>query len=112
MVEVTQADRAAAAEVVFNAMRGGLNWFSAEGARDRILAGKCDADHTVQAFARHRIATLEEAAQVCDVHYAEIGRCADAARNEGSQDSVDRCHARMRSASQIAASIRALKGEG
>ena len=63
MVEVTQADRDAAADTLI--IRGASQTLA-----DNVREGRADMHHLVQAFARHRIAvrldTLEEAAQVCD----------------------------------------------
>ncbi len=53
-VAVTQADREAAAVLVYEMMRGGLNWSSAKRIRDTIREGKWDAHYAVQALARHR----------------------------------------------------------
>ena len=55
MIEVTQADRKAAASVAVLVEM-----------RELILAGR--ADHHAEPFARHRIAAMEEAAKVADRH--------------------------------------------
>lgn len=51
-------------------------------------------------------AEREACAAIADDHYNEIGRSAEHHRREGNPGSLDRCQARMRSASQIAAEIR------
>ena len=65
-------DRRAAAEVVYDDMKGGMTWFHAKDQRDRIIAGKWDHHPTVQAFTAHRLAAerrgIERAAQVADEH--------------------------------------------
>lgn len=65
-------DRRAAADVVFDAMKGGLNWMHAKGCIARILAGEWDNHPTVAAFTAHRIAAerrgIERAAEVAEEH--------------------------------------------
>ena len=64
---VEQADRDAAADVVYSQMRGGMSWMHAKSYRAQIQDGRMDSHPTVQAFARHRqplaprIAELEAA---------------------------------------------------
>lgn len=61
MSKVTQADRDAAAAIVYMENKSGLNWASAEGMRDHVAEGKWDWHPVVQAFARHR---MEERAKI------------------------------------------------
>ena len=65
MTEITQADRDAAAVIVYMENKGGLNWASAEGMRDQVAEGRWDWHPAVQAFARHREqAAAEECAKI------------------------------------------------
>ena len=60
MTEITQADRDAAAAVVYEENKGGLNWASAKGMSDHVAEGKWDWHPVVKAFARHREAAAAE----------------------------------------------------
>ena len=65
MTEITQADRDAAAAVVYEENKGGLNWASAKGMSDHVAEGKWDWHPVVKAFARHReAAAAEERAKI------------------------------------------------
>ena len=91
-------DRRAAAEVVYDDMKGGMTWFHAKDQRDRIIAGKWDHHPTVQAFTAHRIAAerrgIERAAQACEnERLSEPPDEADAAYDHA----IDRCIDAIRS---------------
>jgi hypothetical protein len=71
--------------------------------KTRDIAWSMEVDELKASIADQR----EDAARVADDHYNEMARCAQHARDEGNQESCDRIYARARSASQIAAAIRA-----
>jgi alkylation response protein AidB-like acyl-CoA dehydrogenase len=113
-VEVTQADRGAAADHL-QAISDDGQTFGA------IRRGQCDNDPLVQAFARHRIATEQQQADTIATLRAEIERLkagrvavleeaakvADTLSNSAIFSEKDReatCH-------RIAAAIRALAGD-
>ena len=104
MVEVTQADREAAAELI----GANLSTLTA----DFVRSGGADGFGVVEVFARHRVAVLEEAAQVCERNekwHSETFRKEVILKNADKQTHYA---ARAREASETAAAIRALKGEG
>ena len=88
MVEVTQADRKAAASVAVLVEM-----------RELILAGR--ADHHAEPFARHRIAALEEAAKVADEYVAF---------HDKHDDGLSGFTHMALGAREVAEEIRALKG--
>ena len=60
MVEVTQADRDAAAAVHYNYQKGSLAWPHAKSGKDRIKSGEWDNHSLIQAFAAHHLAAIAE----------------------------------------------------
>ena len=60
MTEITaEADREAAAAIVYMENKSGLNWASAEGMRDQVAEGRWDWHPAVQVFASHRKAAMD-----------------------------------------------------
>jgi len=53
---VNDADRRAAAAVLWEHEKGGLNWATTAHRKERVESGLWDDDPTVQAFAAHRLA--------------------------------------------------------
>ncbi|MDX3901903.1 MAG: hypothetical protein QHC40_15525 [Sphingobium sp.] len=90
---VTQADREAAASLVSSAIRG------------NVMAGEYDGRDIVQAFARHRIAALEAAAEAARDRHEQwrMPHPADARPGEVCDD-ISACR-------DIAAAILSLKGQ-
>lgn len=84
---------------------------------ERILREDIDAQaKTIQelraSLASARREALEEAAKVADGEYDEQARLAEYHNRERNHEAVSRCHARARTASDIAALIRALIPQG
>lgn len=94
LVEVAQADREAAASITYSLADERL-----------ILAGKADLSLPVQAFARHRIAALEAAAEVARDRHEQwrMPHPGDARPGEVCDD-ISACR-------DIAAAILSLKGQ-
>ena len=78
MPDVTDADRKAAAEVVYGFMSGGLSWYSAKDYAGQIKSGQLDQHSTVQAFARHAAqAKAERTAEIVAMIREEAGHNAE-----------------------------------
>ena len=74
MVDVTQADRGAAADSVLERLRqghGGLMQWMVD-ATDSMRRGEQDGHWEIQAFARHREAAIAEAIAAKDARIAEL----------------------------------------
>jgi hypothetical protein len=105
IVEVTQADRDAAAALMVALFTGlpdlenDLRWSGP------VKNGEDDTYPFVQAFARHRIAEREACAKVVDAFEAEENSVAYEKRQAGRDDSFN-C-ARASAANRLAAAIRA-----
>lgn len=94
-VEVTQADREAAAKVL------PADWRSEA---PLVVAGRYDSMAIVQAFAAHRLAAIEQCAKVCDGH---ARNAFDIAASEGQN--IPCASGRNQGARFCATAIRALK---